>query len=282
MWELAVKIQVASKIITAFHPDDLSVREKLRLASTRNATVEEDVAYSLIGIFRSDIRPHYGEGDTALGHLLEETVARSGEVTVIAWVGKSSSYNSCLPATLAVYTQPPGTSPAISDAEMDIRVTTLRNSLPQTDATPIYDRVVLLPPARFASRRLHLPCLIFSVKKLGVQNFGGSREFRYRARALGIGDVEFQTSDQLSPMEPRKLIFVHPWILDLYDPLDGFHWGSSDSEDEDGDESDVETDAGDRPCSPLAAVPAATIDDYTRALWLIVRLQQPFQVLLLQ
>ncbi|KIK21217.1 hypothetical protein PISMIDRAFT_104451, partial [Pisolithus microcarpus 441] len=101
--ELADAIKIPHETIGTFTPDDLGVRDKLRLASTRNATIEEDVAYSLIGIFRSDIRPHYGEGADALGHLLEEIVARSGEVTALAWSGKSSSYNSCLPASVSVY-----------------------------------------------------------------------------------------------------------------------------------------------------------------------------------
>ena len=62
--ELATAIQVSPETITPFHPDDIGAREKLRLASTRSATVAEDVAYSLIGIFKSDIiQPHYGEGD---------------------------------------------------------------------------------------------------------------------------------------------------------------------------------------------------------------------------
>ncbi|KIK23995.1 hypothetical protein PISMIDRAFT_99596, partial [Pisolithus microcarpus 441] len=103
MQELADAIQIHRGTIVTFSPEDLGVREKLRLASTRNATVEEDVAYSLIGIFKSDIRPLYGEGADALGHLLEEIVARSGEVAVLAWSGKSSSYNSCLPASVSVY-----------------------------------------------------------------------------------------------------------------------------------------------------------------------------------
>ncbi|KIO11080.1 hypothetical protein M404DRAFT_128074, partial [Pisolithus tinctorius Marx 270] len=85
MQELADAIKVPRGTIVKFSPDDLGVREKLRLASTRDATVEEDIAYSLIGIFKSDIKPYYGEGVDALGHLLEEIVARSGEVTVLAW-----------------------------------------------------------------------------------------------------------------------------------------------------------------------------------------------------
>ncbi|KIK14572.1 hypothetical protein PISMIDRAFT_116749, partial [Pisolithus microcarpus 441] len=85
MQGLADAIKIPHGTIVTFSPGMLGVREKLRLASTRNATVEEDVAYSLIGIFESDIRPYYGEGANALGHLLEEIVTRFGEVTVLAW-----------------------------------------------------------------------------------------------------------------------------------------------------------------------------------------------------
>ncbi|KAI9569842.1 hypothetical protein HD554DRAFT_2327801 [Boletus coccyginus] len=280
MQELANAIGIARETILAFNPDSLSVREKLRIASTRNATVEEDIAYSLIGIFKSDIRPDYGEGDAALGHLLEEVVARSGEVTVIAWTGGPSPYNSCLPATIAVYSQRPYASPAIEDAEMDVRIAALRNSLSRTDAVPIHHRVTRLPPARFANRRLHLPCIIFTVRRLGVQDLGSGPESRYRAWVSGIGNVDFQTFDRLSLSEPRRLILVHSWIRDLRDPLDGFTWGSA--ADDDVYEDDPEAEAGFAPTSPLYAPPAATMDDYTRALRLIVRLQQPFHGLLLQ
>ncbi|KAI6113505.1 hypothetical protein EV401DRAFT_2104184 [Pisolithus croceorrhizus] len=75
--ELADAIGIPCGSIFTFSPVDLEARERLRLASTRNATVRENIAYCLIGIFESDIRPHYGEGDDALGHL-EETVASSG------------------------------------------------------------------------------------------------------------------------------------------------------------------------------------------------------------
>ncbi|KIO02156.1 hypothetical protein M404DRAFT_148584, partial [Pisolithus tinctorius Marx 270] len=85
MQELADAIKILPGTIVSFSPEDLGVREKLRLASTRTATKDEDVAYSLIGIFKSDITPRYGEGTDALGHLLEEIVARTGDVTVLAW-----------------------------------------------------------------------------------------------------------------------------------------------------------------------------------------------------
>ena len=280
MQELANAIGVARETIVAFNPDSISVREKLRLASMRNATVEEDVAYSLIGIFKSDIRPDYGERDAAVGHLLEEIVARSGEATVLSWTGKSSPYNSCLPSTLAVYSQTPYASPAIEGATMDVRIAALRESISRTDVLRIHDRITRLPPARFANRRLHLPCIIFTVRRLVVQDFGSGLENRYRARVSGIGNVEFETCDRLSLTEPRKLIFVHPWIHDLRDPLDGFTWESGVDDDE--YDSGPESEAGSAPNSPLYAPPAATMDDYTRALRLIVRLQQSFHALLLQ
>ncbi|KAF8546214.1 hypothetical protein OG21DRAFT_1395949, partial [Imleria badia] len=85
--ELAKAMGVAPETIRSFRPEDLGVREKLLLASTRNATVEEDIAYSLLGIFSSDIIPQYGLGKTALGQLLENIVDRTGDVTVISWTG---------------------------------------------------------------------------------------------------------------------------------------------------------------------------------------------------
>ncbi|KAN0084081.1 hypothetical protein V8E55_007585 [Tylopilus felleus] len=286
MQELADAIKITHETIISFHPNDLTVGEKLRLASTRNATVEEDVAYSLIGIFQSDIRPEYGEGYAALGHLLEEIVARSGEVSVLSWIGESSSYNSCVPSTLAVYTQPPLALTPVKDAEMDVRVAALRNSLSQADALLLHDRITHLPPARFANRRLHLPCLVLTVRRLGVQNFGSDQENHYRAKVSGIGNVEFRTQDRLSLTEPRKFVFVHPWIRDLRDPLDGVTWDNTmddDEQDEDDEyESARESEAGSSPPSPLHALPAASMDEYTRAFRLIVRLQQPFHALLLQ
>ncbi|KAF8546332.1 hypothetical protein OG21DRAFT_1502001 [Imleria badia] len=288
MQELADAIGIARETIITFNPDNLSVREKLRVVSTRKATVEEDMAYSFIGIFQSDIIPRYGEGYAAQGHLLEEIVARSGEVTVLNWTGKSSPYNSCLPASLAVYSQTPCASPPIQDSEMEIRVAMLKDSLSQTDVIPTHTQVARLPPARFANRRLHLPCVIFAVKKLGVQRFGSGLENHYRAKVSAIGDIEFRTSGRLSVTEPRKFIFVHPWIHDLRDPFDGFVWGSTaDGDEYDADPeieylSDPETEFASAPSSPLHTAFAVTMDDYICALRLVVRLQQPFHALLLQ
>ncbi|KIJ65762.1 hypothetical protein HYDPIDRAFT_87537, partial [Hydnomerulius pinastri MD-312] len=90
MRELAEAVYVAPDTLADFSPEALGVREKLRLASTRNVTVEEDIAYSLIGIFSSDLIPEPRDAAIALGLLLYEIVDRDQEITVLDWTGEPS------------------------------------------------------------------------------------------------------------------------------------------------------------------------------------------------
>ena len=276
--ELAYAMGVAPETITSFRPEDLGVREKLRLASTRNATVKEDIAYSLIGIFSSDIVPRYGLGKIALGHLLENIVARSGDVTVIAWTGKSLLYNSTLPDSLAVYGQIPYRSPSMGVHELDTRVEQLRTQLAPQDVTAFHNQVTLLPRATFSNRCLQLPCIVFSVRRIGE---GRNQGDLYRATVSLLGRMEFRTADTMPLKHPRKLVFVHPWLHDLRDPLDGFVPD---------DEQETESDAGPgdsidealAPASSLYAEPSARVDTFTQALRMIARLGRPFNALLLE
>ena len=309
--ELANALGVAPEIITDFRPGALGVREVLRLASTRAATIEEDVAYSLIGIFASDLAPNYGEGEAALGHLLEEILTRSGEMGVLAWTGKSSGFNSCFPASTAVYKQSLSISPAVNEDEIETRVATLRTTLSQQEAMTIYDRLTRLPPAIGAHRRLHLPCIVFPVKKLRRHG-----ENRYYAKTSVLGEVDFQTADVISLTEPRKLCFVHPWFRDFLDRTEthaGLAW-EDDSDTDDDYDSDIDfsaavdvdhtivSDVNGPPLiisvesdadiirsrsSPLPSLSSVAsqltrLDDYTRALRLVVGLEQPFSALLLE
>ena len=290
--ELAKAMGVAPETITSFQPKDLGVREKLRLASTRNATVEEDIAYSLIGIFSSNIVPRYGLGSTALGELLENIVARTGDVTVIAWTGKSLPYNSALPDSLAVYRQPPYSPPPMEENEFDTRVEQLRTQLALEDAVAFHYRVTQLPRATFSNGCLQLPCIMFYVTKIGVQELGGSQGTRYRASVSSLGKVEFSTTDVMPLERPRKLVFVYPWLHDLQDPVDGFMSDDepeSESEVGSSDEAEAASEAGSgdaddasAPASPLHAEPLARADPYTLALRLIARLGRPFNALLLE
>ncbi|KAI6144211.1 hypothetical protein BKA82DRAFT_2383267 [Pisolithus tinctorius] len=278
--ELVDAIKIPHGTVVTFSPDDLGVREKLRLASTRNAMIEEDVAYSLIGIFKSNIRPQYGEGANALGHLLEEIVTRSGEVSVLAWSGKSSSYNSCLPVSVSVYSQTPHNFPSLEGEEMETRIAKLRSKLSQQEALSIYNQIDLIPSARFVAQRLHLPCIVFSVRSLRIQELRSGNEKLYRARVSGLGRVEFRTADDLPLHEPKKFVFAHPWIHQIRGPSGGVVGGGDLRSDTDSD-SDWDGDARSDEVVALHTVSMPQVDDYTRALQMIARLGQPFNVLLL-
>ncbi|KAG0703279.1 hypothetical protein DFH29DRAFT_989450 [Suillus ampliporus] len=87
--ELEDSTGIDAQALVAFHPEMRSAREKLQWASTRVTTVEEDVAYSLFGIFGVHLPVIYGETkQNALGRLLQATIARSGDITALDWVGK--------------------------------------------------------------------------------------------------------------------------------------------------------------------------------------------------
>ena len=282
--ELAQAMGVGPEIITSFRPKALEVREKLRLASTRNATLEEDIAYSLIGMFSSDIVPRYGLGKTALGQLLENIVARTGDVTVIAWTGESMPYNSALPASFAVYSQVPYSPPPMTANELNTCVEQLRTQSSQHHALALYYRVTQFPRATFSNGCLKLPCIAFYITEICAQEPDGSRGSLYRAEVSLLGNVEFRTADAMPLENPRTLVFVHPWLRDLRDPLDG----SSDDDEEDdsvadsSDEADAKSDDAAGPDSPLHAEPSAPVDPLTLALRLIARLGRPFNVLLLE
>ncbi|KAI6094847.1 hypothetical protein F5141DRAFT_1014544 [Pisolithus sp. B1] len=118
MRELADVIKIPCAMITTLSLGGLAIREKLFYIPT-------DVAYSLIGMFKSDIRPDYGEGAFALGHLLEEIMTCFGNVNLLAWSGKSSSFNSCLLASLSVYYQTPYNPLTLEEEEMETYITEL-------------------------------------------------------------------------------------------------------------------------------------------------------------
>ena len=243
---------VSAQELAVLRPGLERVREKLFLASMRRTTLVEDIAYSLLGIFNVAIPVIYGEGDRAVGRLLEHILTGSGDVTILAWTGRAGSYNSCLPIDLTVYNQvvPPHVAQLIGAAEVDNMVRALHSSLPDLSlAGTLYDQLNKLPSPSVASSRLRLAGIVFPITVLvrTSASHAGSVLRAYRATTAMFGDVEIKTTDDLSGME--DFVLMHPWIGPLLDQ-----------------------DFSRR---------AAGIDDTTRALRLIARLMQPFGALLL-
>ncbi|KAI6100862.1 hypothetical protein EV401DRAFT_2029372, partial [Pisolithus croceorrhizus] len=168
---------------------------------------------------------------------------------------------------------------------METYITELRGKLSQEVALSIYNQIDCLPPPRFWTRRLHLPCLVFPVRKLvkksGIQEGGNSNEKVYRARVSGVGNVELTTADDLTLDKEKKFVFAHPWIRHIRGPSIG-------AAEEDDSESDIDTDSdsggdsgSDEVASSYCATAAPRVDGYVRALQIIARLGQPFNALLL-
>ena len=207
---------ISAQDLVNLRPGVYHIREKLCLASKRETTFEEDAAYSLLGIFGLAFPIVYGEKDQALGRLLAQLLTSSGDTSILAWTGKSGSFNSCLPAGVRVFSQLPDSHipPAIPGDQMEMIATGLRppaNNL--TLVMRLYDRLQDLLVPLYAGQRMRLPCLTF---KLGpVVGTRDALGYQFRARAPGLGVVEFRTTEDISRYEPLTL--VHPWIDYLLD-----------------------------------------------------------------
>jgi len=250
--EIEHATQFATKKLITIQPGLDMVREKLYLASKRNTTREEDIAYSLFGIFNVAIPVIYGEGNQAVGRLLENILTRSDNVTILAWTGTSGNHHSYLPSNLTVYDQilPPHVPKPIESAKMDRMVTDSRSSYPDPSLIVVlYERLLDLPSLSVVSGRLRLPGLVFrltGLPQLAARNSDSSPHV-YRATAPILGEVRIETKDD--SLGTQRLVLVHPWISPLLD----------------------EDFSGDDPLLGLSA----------RASRLLVRLRQPFGALLL-
>jgi len=281
---------ISAQQLKALRPGLTNIREKLRLASTRQVTSVEDAAYSLFGIFSvTGIPAIYGEGEGALGRLLAHVLSGSGDVSILAWTGDSGRFNSCLPAHISVFSGP-ATSHLplpIQDAEMEIIITTSHTSSFDLEvALSLYDRLNKLPAPRFVGRRMKLPCIAFQLPPL-------SRSGRvYRADMVTFGMVEIKTRHDLSRM--NSLYLIHPWLdalLEREAMRSGAFVGddatpppSPDTDDEEIPDEDIDDDSLLPPEPELPSYPApvrtTSMSRETRARRLVVRLRQPFGALL--
>ena len=286
--EMEQATEVSAQQLMALRPGLISIREKLCLASTRQTTLVEDAAYSLLGIFSvTGVPAIYGEGEGSLGRLLAHVLTGSGDVGILAWTGESSSYNSCLPAHITVFNEL-ATSylpRPIQDAEME-RMITASDSPPfDLDvALRLYDRLGELSAPWFAASRMKLPCIAFQLPSF-------SRSGRvYRADTLAFGMVEIKTRYDLSRM--KSLYLVHPWLDTLLeregtqsDPFvedDVASLPSPSTDDEEIPDEDDDSSSLPEPKSPSIHAPVHMVpmDTETRARRFVARLRQPFGALL--
>jgi hypothetical protein len=251
--EMEQATEFATERLATIKPGLDRLREKLYLASKRETTREENIAYSLFGIF--DVSPPiiYGEGKRAVRRLLQHILTQSDDVALLSWTGNSgSTTKSYLSSDLTVHDQilPPHVPQTIEDAEVNRIVTDLQSCFP--DPSPVvmlYERLLDLTSLSLVSGRLRLPRLVLRLTHLTrlAASESDSSLHIYRATAPILGEVLIEAKDNSLGMQ--RLVLVHPWINPLLD------------EDFSGDD------------------PIFDLDE--RALRILVRLRQPCGALLL-
>ncbi|KAG1780730.1 hypothetical protein EV702DRAFT_1266589 [Suillus placidus] len=239
--ELEDATGIDAKILVAFSPGMINAREKLQWVSTRVTTVQEDIAYSLFGIFGVHLPVMYGEKkQNALGRLLQEVVARSGDISALDWV------------------------------TFRRRSALLRQTVAVDLALKLYALLDNLNAPRFANCRLQLHCIAFRVTAVTQRPIEHEETyFTYEVKADGLRDMQITTEDRLlqfSRERPARqpFLLVRPWdrrLLELPDYAD-------------------DTDDFTLPGSPREEGPVDP-ESSERAMRLIVRLGQPFSAFLL-
>jgi hypothetical protein len=266
MQELAAATGIIAQQLIDFSPEMKGAREKLQWSSRRVTTFPEDIVYSLFGIFGVDLSPIYGEGtQIALGRLLQEIIAQSGDITCLDWVGESSEFNSCLPASVTSYAAPPSVLSYLSDDETHTSLFSLRDAGTLEFAPQLYTILDHLTP-RFEQRRLYLPCIAFVVTEVILRPGQQGKHFTHAVKADGLSDLLITTQDTLTPfshtmLTQQNFLLIRPWDRNLLELLDS-----------EGDMQDLSMPGG---YGPLLSEP------YSPALRLIVHLGQPFSALLL-
>lgn len=283
MQELADSTGINIQSLVTFRPGMVGAREKLQWASTRVTTLQEDVAYSLFGIFGIHLPVLYGEkSQNALGRLLQEIIARSGDISALEWVGKPSDFNSCLPASITSYGTSPYTPQPLLEDEIQTSVAMLQDAVAADSASNLYTLLDNLDPPRFANSRLQLPCIAFLLTEIRrVQDQGG--HYIYDVKADGLQDLQITTTDRLlqfspdRPLRQMKFYLIRPWNRD------DIPWNRDDIEfieELQGLDDWPQSPSDDLPLWPARDHEMVNSESY-RALRLIARLGQSFSALLL-
>lgn len=88
--------RIPQSALRHFLHKDHSVAERMSWAAGRFATRDEDVAYSLLGIFEINMPMLYGEGKRAYQRLQQEIIAVSNDLSILAWAGASKEWTNPL------------------------------------------------------------------------------------------------------------------------------------------------------------------------------------------
>ena len=244
--ELTQVTGITSEHLSNFHPGVNDARARLQWASTRCTTRAEDIAYSLFGVFGFHLPVLYGENaDNAVGRLLAEVISRSGDISILDWIGKPSEFHSCFPATLVPY-QVAASQLSSLDFSAPPNMRNSGQSSILALVREMHQALSNLPVTQFVSIRLFLPCIAHRVEVFRTRTHISVASHVYRIQATGLKPIQITLSEPLQNTSTKALpyVLVRPWHPNFLD--------------------------------------ASVMDDDRSAYQWLARMQQPFSALLLE
>ncbi|KAG2336075.1 hypothetical protein BDR05DRAFT_1006190 [Suillus weaverae] len=208
-----------------FEPGTGYSRLKLQWASRRSTTKVEDIAYSLFGIFDVQLPILYGEReDKALGRLIQEIVCKTGDVSVLDWVGKPGRMNSSLPENILCF-QAAKWRPkplAVKDSMSILRESLSFDAL--TTIAMLRHRLQDLPSPLLMYGKLTIPSIIYRVKDISEQRTSHNNLRHYSLDVAGLKELHINTTENLTTglqMSPSRCDYsiAHIWRDDLLQRL---------------------------------------------------------------
>ncbi|KIM50407.1 hypothetical protein SCLCIDRAFT_145541 [Scleroderma citrinum Foug A] len=217
--ELEQAMGITSHQLTDFHLGMDDARSRLQWASKRCTTWPEDIAYSLLGVFGLHIPVLYGESaENALRRLLGEVISKSGDTSILDWVGQSSAFHSCFPATITPYQT---LSVSLPDLTTPPSIHRIHNLFSLRSARKMLDTLSDLPLAKFTNFRLILLCIIHCIKAIIVTRVDTSTLTHvHQIQAAGLSPIDIALSERLENMvKGVPYVLVHPWHPNLLHPV---------------------------------------------------------------
>ncbi|KIM50998.1 hypothetical protein SCLCIDRAFT_1224956, partial [Scleroderma citrinum Foug A] len=216
--ELEWATGITSRHLIGFNPGVDDARSRLQWASTRCTTRPKDIAYSLLGVFGLHIPVLYGESaENALGRLLAEVISKSGDTSILDWVGKSSVFHSCFPATITPYQTLPLSLPDLPTPSSTHTIGT--PSL--QSAREMHQALFDLPLAKFTTFRLILPCIVHRIEAITLIRVDTSTATHvHQIRAVGLAPTGITLLERLEYTEQGiPYVLIRPWHPNLLHPV---------------------------------------------------------------
>ena len=211
--ELEKATNIAPHYLEDFCPGLGDARSRLQWASSRFTTRPEDMAYSLFGVFNVHLPVLYGESkENAFGRLLAEIITRSGDISVLDWVGDASPYNSCFPAHINAYQTHP--FPSLHSDQMESPMPNANQPM-SSSTNELFASLSEINPPQFFSGRLSLPCIVHHVTAIHSkqsQCVTSSYVYEIQAEGLTLPEILFQDEFKNNDSHTTSAyVLVRPW-----------------------------------------------------------------------